>query len=210
MQRVHAIPRSLLYLVMASCVLRLRCAVLVVRHSVIPGCAIWSCRNIRLKMPRNRKNQICQIRPVTMETRCFQKKSEFHRYPPKDFRNARYERKSSRKKISNFSKTPKKKNPGPILGQDRPEKNSAKCLLEAARFQVLGRHRWTKPTTPPWNLNSGQTSMDKTNDCAVKSERGALVRGSDLPSGHSVDKTTGDRWRAPARRLIQTYLGAAL
>ena len=38
----------------------------------------------------------------------------------------------------------------------------------------------------------------------MKSERGALVRGSDPPSGHSVHKTAGDTWRAPARRLILT------
>ena len=43
-----------------------------------------------------------------------------------------------------------------------------------------------------------ETSMDKTNACVMKSERGALVRSSDPPSGHSVLKTTGDRWRAPA------------
>ena len=55
-----------------------------------------------------------------------------------------------------------------------------------------------------------QTSIDKTNDCAMKSERGALRRGSDPPSGHSVYKTTGDTCRAPARRLIQTLLGAAV
>ena len=193
MQRVHAIPRSLLYLVMASCVLRLRCAVLVVRHSVIPGCAIWSCRNIRLKMPRNRKNQICQIRPVTMETRCFQKKSEFHRYPPKDFRNARYERKSSRKKISNFSKTPKKKKSWADLGPRSAWEKLSQMFVRSGEIPI-----------------PGQTSSDKTNDCAMKSERGAPVRGSDPPSGHSVRKTTGDTWRAPARRLIQTQLGAAV
>ena len=56
----------------------------------------------------------------------------------------------------------------------------------------------------------GQTSSDKTNDCAMKSKRGAPVRGSDSPSGHSIHNTTGDRWRAPARRLIQTHLGAAV
>ena len=56
----------------------------------------------------------------------------------------------------------------------------------------------------------GQASIDKTNDCAMKSERGALVRGSDPPSGHSVHKTAGDTWRAPARRLIRTHLGAAV
>ena len=95
------------------------------------------------------------VRPVTMETRCFHKKLEFQRYPPKYFCTARYERKSSKKsfklfkKVSNLSKTPKKIIPGPILGQDRPEKNSAKCLFEAARFRVLARHRATKPTTAP-------------------------------------------------------------
>ena len=52
-----------------------------------------------------------------------------------------------------------------------------------------------------------QTSIDKTNDCAMKSERGALVRGSDPPSGHSVYKTTGDKWRAPATRLITNTFG---
>ena len=51
-----------------------------------------------------------------------------------------------------------------------------------------------------------QTSIDKTNDCAMKYERGAPVRGSDPPSGHSVHKTTGDRWRAPARRLIHIWV----
>ena len=44
-------------------------------------------------------------------------------------------------------KNPEKIIPGPILGQDRPEKKSAKCLFEAARFRVLDRHRETKPTT---------------------------------------------------------------
>ena len=94
-------------------------------------------------------DEILDLRPVTMETRCFHKKLEFSRYPPKDFCTARYERKSSKKKVSNFSKTRKKKILGPILGQDRPEKNSAKCSFEAARFRVLDRHRSTKPTTAP-------------------------------------------------------------
>ena len=31
-----------------------------------------------------------------------------------------------------------------------------------------------------------QTSIDKTNDWAMASERGALVRGSDPPYGHSI------------------------
>ena len=55
-----------------------------------------------------------------------------------------------------------------------------------------------------------QTSIDKTNDCALKSERGALVRGFDPPYGRRVHKTAGDKWRAPARRRIETHLGAAV
>ena len=52
--------------------------------------------------------------------------------------------------------------------------------------------------------------MDETNDCAMKCERGALVRGSDPLSGHSVHNTASDIWRAPPRRQIQIRLGAAV
>ena len=76
--------------------------------------------------------------------------------------------------------------PGRMLGQNRPDKNSAICLIRAARFRVLESHRSTRPT---------RTSY--------KSERGALVRGSDPPLGHSVHTTAGVMWRAPARRLIK-------
>ena len=38
----------------------------------------------------------------------------------------------------------------------------------------------------------GQTSIAKTNDCAMKSERGAPVRGSDPPSGQRCSQN--DRW----------------
>ena len=76
-----------------------------------------------------------------------------------------------------------------MLGQDRPEKNSANCLIRSGEFP-----------------SSRQASIDKTNDCATKSERGALVRGSDPPSGHStVHKKAGDTWRASARRLIHIW-----
>ena len=89
-----------------------------------------------------------------------------------------------------------------------PEKNKS--------WPDLGpRSAWEKKLSPMFVpsdevASPRQTSIDKTNDCAMKSERGALVRGSDPPSGHSVYKTTGDTWRAPARRLIQTHLGAAV
>ena len=63
------------------------------------------------------------ITPVTMETRRLHEKLRFQRYPPKDFCTARYERKSSKKSFKLF-KNPEKKIPGPILGQDRPGKNS--------------------------------------------------------------------------------------
>ena len=55
-----------------------------------------------------------------------------------------------------------------------------------------------------------QTSIDKNDDCAMKSERGAFVRGSDPPSDHSVHKTTGDTWWDAARRLIKTHSGATV
>ena len=97
------------------------------------------------------------------------------------------------KKVSNFSKTPKKIIPGPILGQDRPENNSAKMFVRSVEI-----------------LSPGQTSIDKTNDCAMNSERGALVRGSNPPYGHSVHITACDTWRAPARRLIQTHLSTCV
>ena len=92
------------------------------------------------------------------------------------------------KKVPNMKKKTEKINPGQMLGQDRPEKNSAKCSFEAARLRALDIHRST------------QTRL-------MKSERGALVRGSDPPSGHSVHKTAGDTWRAPARRLNTNTFG---
>ena len=80
-----------------------------------------------------------------------------------------------------------------MLGQDRPEKNSSQMFVRSGEIP-----------------SPGQTSMVKTNDCAMKSERGAPVEGSDRPSGHTVHKTTGDRWRAPARLQIQTHLVAVV
>ena len=59
---------------------------------------------------------------VTMEMRCFHKKLEFQRYPPKDFCTARYEHKSSKKKVSNFSTPPPKKNSWADLGPRSAEK----------------------------------------------------------------------------------------
>ena len=42
----------------------------------------------------------------------------------------------------------------------------------------------------------------------MNSERGALVRGADPPSGHSsVHNTADDMWQAPAWRLIRKHFG---
>ena len=53
-------------------------------------------------------NNKATLRPVTMETRCFHKKLEFQRYPPKDFCTARYEHKSSKKSFKLFENPEKK------------------------------------------------------------------------------------------------------
>ena len=94
------------------------------------------------------------------------------------------------KKVSSkLSKKPGKKTPGQMFGQDRPEKNSAKRLIRSGEIP-----------------SPRQTSINKTNGFVMNSERGALIRGSDPPSGHSVHNTAGDAWRALARRLIQKHL----
>ena len=126
-----------------------------------------------------------------METPCFHKRLQVQRYSPKDFSIARYEHKSCTKKLQTFQKPRKKE----FLGR-----SWAKIGLRRTQPNVKSKRRDSEAST----------DIDKTNDCAMKSERGALVKGSDPPSGHSVHKTTGDTWRAPARRLIHTHLGAAV
>ena len=115
-----------------------------------------------------------------METRCFHKKLEFQRYPPEDTCTARYERKSSKKSFKLF-KNPENNNPGPILGQDRPENNSAKCLFEAARFRVLDRHRSTKPTTAPWNLNGARSLGAPTHPLVTVFTKRPVIGGGRRP-----------------------------
>ena len=60
--------------------------------------------------------------------------------------------------------TPKETILGPMLGQDRLQKNSGGCLVRSGEIP-----------SPP------QTSIDRTNDCVMNSERSALVAGSDPP-----------------------------
>ena len=51
-----------------------------------------------------------------------------------------------------------------MLGQDRPEKKLSQMLIRSDEIP-----------------SPRQTLIDKTNDCAMKSYRSALVRGCDLP-----------------------------
>ena len=80
-----------------------------------------------------------------------------------------------------------------MLGQDWPEKNSAKRQIRSDEIPSPRR-----------------AAVDKTNDCVMQSEGGVLVRSSDPPSGHSVHNTAGDVWRAPAMRLIQKHLATGV
>ena len=76
------------------------------------------------------------------------------------------------KKVPSLKKQKRKKTiPGQMLSQHRPEKNSAKCSIRSNE-------------TP----SPRQTSIDKANDCVMKSERGTLTRGSDPPSGHKCSQ----------------------
>ena len=85
-----------------------------------------------------------------------------------------------RKKVSNFSNTPKKIIPGQILGQDNPEKN-AKCWFEAARIRVFDRHRSTKPTTAPWNLNGARSLGAPTHPLVTVFTKRPRIRGGRRP-----------------------------
>ena len=85
------------------------------------------------------------------------------------------------KKVSNFSKTPKKTIHGPILGQDRLEKNSAKSLFEAARLRVLDRHRATKTTTAPWNLNGARPLGAPTHSLVTVFTKRRVIGGGRRP-----------------------------
>ena len=67
-----------------------------------------------------------------------------------------------------------------MLGQDRPEKNSAICLVRSGEIP-----------------SPRETSIDKPTICVMKSERGALVT--------IVHTTAANIWRMPARGLIEKH-----
>ena len=118
------------------------------------------------------------FRPVTMETRCCQKKFDFQRNPPKDFCTARYEHKSSKKKFQTFQKPRKKK----ILGRPRSAwEKLSQMLFEAARFRVLDRHRSTKPTTAPWNLNGARSLGAPTHPLVTVFTKRPVIGGGRRP-----------------------------
>ena len=131
---------------------------------------------------------------MTMKTVCCLKKFEFQRYPPYELCTASYDHKSFTKKVPKLKKTNKK------------------TISVGRCWAKIGLRKLSQMLIRSGEIPSPrQTSIIKNNDCAMKSERDALVRGSDPPSGHSsVHKTAGDTWRAPARRLIQTHLSAAV
>ena len=117
------------------------------------------------------------------------------------------------KKTLNF-KDNRQKISVPLAMSTNLQKTSSKLFKKQTNKKILGRS-WAKiglrKTQATCLVRSGeipsprQTSIDKTSDCVINSERGALVRGSDPPSGHSVHNTAGDTWRAPVRRLIRKH-----
>ena len=84
-----------------------------------------------------------------METRCFHKKLEFQRYPPKDFCTARYQQKSSKKKFQTF--------------KNREKNSSWADLGPRSAWKKLSQMFVRSGGIP----SPGQTSIDKTNDCAM-------------------------------------------
>ena len=87
-------------------------------------------------------------------------------------------------------------------------KQTKKKAFLAGSWAYLGLKKHSEIFNSKRRDSGSSTDIDRQNQRRImKSERGALVRDSDPPSGHSVRKTTGDRWRAPARRLTQTPFG---
>ena len=70
-----------------------------------------------------------------------------------------------------------------MLGRDRPEKNSVKCLIRNGEIP-----------------SPRQTPIDKTNDRITKSELGALVRDSDPRSGQRSQRPVKRGGRRPGVR----------
>ena len=85
-----------------------------------------------------------------------------------------------KKRFKLFKKT-KQMIPGQMLGQDRPEKSSARCSFESARFRVLDRHRSRKPTTASWILNGARSLGAPTHPRVTVFSTRSVLRGGRRP-----------------------------
>ena len=101
---------------------------------------------------------------------CCRKKFEFQRYPPK-YSVPLAMSTNLRNLVSNFSKKVEKNHSWADLGPRSAWEKLIQMLIRSGEIP-----------------SPRQTSIDKTNGCAMNSERGALVRGSDPPSCHSVQR----------------------
>ena len=129
---------------------------------------------------------------MTMETQCCQKKLKF---------------KDTRHKIS----VPLATSTNVLKKSSKLKNNNQEKTLMGKLWPKIGLRKTQPNVTSKRRDCESSTDIDRqTYDCAMKSERGALARGSDPPSGHSVYKTAGDTRQAPARSLMQTLLGAAV
>ena len=99
-------------------------------------------------------------RPVTMETRCCQKYVRISKTPDKRFMYRSLWAQTIEKNVSHVSKTPKKNTFWADLGR----RNLRQKFISSG--EILGPR---------------QNSIDKANDCAIKSEGGALLRAPTHP-----------------------------
>ena len=111
------------------------------------------------------KTQKC-IRPVTMETRCYPKKLQFQRCAKRFPYRSPWAQIFENKSFKLFKK-PEKNHSWADLGPRSAWENFSQMLTRSGEIP-----------------SPRQTSIDTTNDCAMKSKRGALVRSSDPLSGH--------------------------
>ena len=78
-------------------------------------------------------------------------------------------------------------------GQDRPEKNSAICLIRSGEIQCPGQ-TWTKPTIASWNLNGTRSLGAPTHDGRWYVAGAGQVSHKNLVAG--VEKTNDQKSRS--------------
>ena len=132
---------------------------------------------------------ISGFEPILMEKlSCEKKVCVFQRIWPSHFITSRYENESSCFCAGFATTTWEKYMSGGMLGEHPTDNSSDKCLIRSGGIPSLG-----------------QISIDKNNDCVMKSEPCALDRGWNPPSGHSVQNTAGYLRQAPARSPAKTF-----